>query len=1167
MSAVSVGTAFLEIVPSARGFMGSLQRQVVGEAAGVGKAIGTDIAKGVEGAVTTGARGASGAVQRAGKDISAGISGAITEGGKDAGRSGQKIGKDVASAASKATEGTGKEISKNLTPSASSITAKGREIGGKLSAGVKARVGELAKSTMGPLLALGATAGAADFLKDAVSEARESQKVGAQTNAVIKSTGGAAKVTADQVGDLASAISNKTGIDDEAIQSGQNLLLTFTNIRNEAGKGNDVFDQSTQLLVDMAAAMGKEPKAAAVQLGKALNDPIKGMTALSKVGVSFTAQQKATNKALVDGGFDNALVAMGIISKTSDLNIQAKQQKKTIQQVAEAYEKQMTPAQKKYYDHLSEGGHTVEAQKTILAELTKEFGGSAAAQATAGEKLSTTWANFKETIGTALLPLIDKVETFLSEKAIPALAGFAQGLQDGTGPGGKVRDVVKQVADAVGVLVTWIKENPGLAKGLLAGFVGLVAAKKSVDGIGSAFRSVKGTIDTAKSGLSAFKQGLDFGTQIGTGGQFKTFGSAAKAAAGNVADLSKNAGRAALDLAKSGAAAVAAGAKYVIMKGASLAVAAAQKAWAAAQWLLNAAMNANPLGLIVLAVTAVIGAFVLAYKKIDWFRNFVDTAFRLIKGAIVAVFDWVKNNWPLILAILTGPVGLAVLAISKNWHTITGAFTAAKNWVVGAFKTAWNAVTKVLLAPIDAAKLLFAAAFGKNGIQKIFSGAVSAITSIWGGLKSALSSPINAVIGFINSPFISGLNAILSHIPGVSFRVPSIPTIGSSSSAGAGRQTGNGHQSGSNRGMATGGVLPGYTPGRDVHSFYSPSLGTLNLSGGEAIMRPEFTRAVGTGWIARANAAARGGGVAGVRSVMGFADGGIFGWIGDKLHGAWDFVKNAASVATQLITDPIGLAGKVVTGLLSGIGNSFAGQMVIGTGKKIAEGIGSAISNIFSSGSGAEPYGGSGSSAYPTSASGAAVNGGYPQRIPGLIALGHRLQSLGFSVGENPAFGGVHPVHMRGSYHYIGQAIDVNHGAGTSAAETSAINRIIPLVRAAGMAYVWQSKGHYDHLHIDTRRGSYVHDHWANYLNGGIPVFDNGGTLAAGLNLVRNNLGRPEPLIRADAPVARDGISATAIGEALGDALDERFRHAGPDDFVLLVQKAKARARRVGADL
>lgn len=74
---------------------------------------------------------------------------------------------------------------------------------------------------------------------------------------------------------------------------------------------------------------------------------------------------------------------------------------------------------------------------------------------------------------------------------------------------------------------------------------------------------------------------------------------------------------------------------------------------------------------------------------------------------------------------------------------------------------------------------------------------------------------------------------------------------------------------------ADGGVTPGYTPGRDVHRFRSATGGTLDLSGGEAIMRPEFTRAVGPTFVHGANSAARSGGTAGVRRYMGFADGGI----------------------------------------------------------------------------------------------------------------------------------------------------------------------------------------------------------------------------------------------------------------------------------------------------
>jgi hypothetical protein len=107
---------------------------------------------------------------------------------------------------------------------------------------------------------------------------------------------------------LASAIEVKTGIDDDAIKSGQAMLLTFTNVRNEAGKGNKIFDQATQTLTDMTAAMNggkvtsENLRKQAIQLGKALNDPVKGMTALSRVGVTFTAGQKKQVEQLVKSG-------------------------------------------------------------------------------------------------------------------------------------------------------------------------------------------------------------------------------------------------------------------------------------------------------------------------------------------------------------------------------------------------------------------------------------------------------------------------------------------------------------------------------------------------------------------------------------------------------------------------------------------------------------------------------------------------------------------------------------------------------------------------------------------------------------------------------------------------------------------------------------------------
>ena len=121
-----------------------------------------------------------------------------------------------------------------------------------------------------------------------IGEFNQSQKAAAQTAAVIKSTGGIANVSAKRVDDLATSLMNLSGIDDEVIKGGENWLLTFKNVRNEAGKGNKIFDQATRAALDLAVAqanatggqvnMGK----ASNLLGKALNDPIKGTTALRR---------------------------------------------------------------------------------------------------------------------------------------------------------------------------------------------------------------------------------------------------------------------------------------------------------------------------------------------------------------------------------------------------------------------------------------------------------------------------------------------------------------------------------------------------------------------------------------------------------------------------------------------------------------------------------------------------------------------------------------------------------------------------------------------------------------------------------------------------------------------------------------------------------------------
>lgn len=192
----------------------------------------------------------------------------------------------------------------------------------------------------------------------------------------------------------------------------------------------------------------------------------------------------------------------------------------------------------------------------------------------------------------------------------------------------------------------------------------------------------------------------------------------------------------------------------------ALVVSVVTKTWAAAQWLLNAAMNANPIGLIVLAIAGLAAAFIIAYKKSETFRNIVNGAFGAVKSVaqsvagfftkqIPAAFDrvksaassvlgWVKSNWPKVLAVLTGPIGVAVLLIVSNFGRIKEAASKAVAWV----KTKFGDMVGY-----------FRSLPGK--LKGIFSG-------LWDGLAGGLKSAINSVLHLpLTIPKIN------THIPGV----------------------------------------------------------------------------------------------------------------------------------------------------------------------------------------------------------------------------------------------------------------------------------------------------------------------------------------------------------------------------------------------------------------
>ena len=132
-----------------------------------------------------------------------------------------------------------------------------------------------------------------------------------RTAQTIKATGGAAGLSAKEIFNMASALQEVTTFGDEAIIGGQNLLLTFRNI------GKDVFPRATEIMLDMSEAMGTDMKSSAIQLGKALNDPVAGISALNRVGITFSDQQKEQIKLFQQTG--QTAKAQGIILKELEM--------------------------------------------------------------------------------------------------------------------------------------------------------------------------------------------------------------------------------------------------------------------------------------------------------------------------------------------------------------------------------------------------------------------------------------------------------------------------------------------------------------------------------------------------------------------------------------------------------------------------------------------------------------------------------------------------------------------------------------------------------------------------------------------------------------------------------------------------------------------------------
>jgi hypothetical protein len=564
------------------------------------------------------------------------------------------------------------------------------------------------------------------YIKDSFAAVQNWGAINAQSASVVKATGGAAGITAQQVHNLATSLEGQTSTQAEAIQSGANMLLTFKNVQNQAGKGNDIFTQSTKVLVDMSRAMGTEPQQAAIQLGKALNDPVKGISALSRVGVTFTQQQKDQIKSLVASG------------------------------------------------------HSMQAQKIILAELNSEFGGSGAAyRATfAGQmyQLGDAVGDFGESIVTAALPaltslvgtasaianwandadLVGKTAAAIGTAfnvAAPLVKAFLAGFQGSGMP--QISAAFTQIRAAVAPLIPAIVQAAAAFSPLRFAFMALapvlpvvsVALTQLASALGQGLLAVVSSLAPALVSvvnavvqfavpllrIPPLVQGIVIGLLAWKAvGIVQTLAASTAALAVNAAAWARNAaamiaskaetvaimamyaGEFVANLVRAGIALtvqagqwIAATAAMVAGRVAMVAGAVATGVATAAQWALNAAMSANPIALVVIAIAALVAGLIWFFTQTKLGQTIWANFTRFLTEAWNNVTSFLGTAWRTIAGFFSTGVGQVVAfvfplfglvnLIIQNWSTdqqllrrpLWNVIVAGVTAMVGNFQRNW----------------------------------------------------------------------------------------------------------------------------------------------------------------------------------------------------------------------------------------------------------------------------------------------------------------------------------------------------------------------------------------------------------------------------------------------------------------------------------------------
>lgn len=629
----------------------------------------------------------------------------------------------------------GGQLDSSLAKSFGSVT---KSISGiqKASTNVTEGVSKSFGKIKGLVLGGAAALGAGISVNAIVDAAGEQEKAMAQLNAVLKSTKDVSGMSKSGLTELSEGLSKTTEFTKDTVLGTENMMLTFTKV------GKNIFPQATQTALDMSQALGQDTKSSAIQLGKALNDPVNGITALKRVGVTFTDAQQKQIKALVASG--KTMDAQKVILKELQTEFGG-----SAKAAGQTFAGQVQIAKNAVHDTFEEISDTlvpfIASAAPVITNAVKGFGSLIAShQGDIKEffgnivKLGQAVVRNLEPAFNSARPLLTKIWQeaqgplkYLTGTALPALGKAVASMMP---PLLRIVDIVVSKLLPVAMKGA-VQIVPVLAA--VAGFLGSTVFP-IIEGIANFAVNHSSIVIAAVIAIGAAVKGVQIAKTVM--GVTKALGEAKKGV------------EALKGVAKGGK-------------------------------ILANLLGLPPQALVVIGIIAVVaaGAY-LIIKNWSKFSKFFEGLWKGIIGIFSKAWAWLKSDTgeavSLILAVLLPFIGIP-LVIAEHWKGITKFFAGLGAGIAGIFQKIWawlttgmgQFVTVILavLLPFIGVPLLIAQHWNQIGpiILGILKFAVNIVKTQIANIINIFSAMGTFVIGIFANTFGAVFNGIKQYIGGI----------------------------------------------------------------------------------------------------------------------------------------------------------------------------------------------------------------------------------------------------------------------------------------------------------------------------------------------------------------------------------------------------------------